>query len=97
MAYNTSVQASTGYTPLFSMFGYQARIPADVMYGTQISTNHSVNEYAATLRKQMDKVFGLAREHSLWEQLKHKEQYNLKVHGKPFKKGDYVCLNTPMG
>ena len=79
------------------MFGRQARIPADVMYGTPTSTNHSVNEYAATLRKQMDKAFGLARQHSLSKQLRQKELYDLKVHGKPFKKGDYVWLNTPMG
>ena len=97
MAYNTSVQASTGYTPFFLMFGRQARIPADVMYGTPTSTNHSVNEYAVTLQKQMDKAFGLARQHSLSKQLRQKELYDLKVHGKPFKKGDYVWLNTPMG
>ena len=97
MAYNTSVQASTGYTPFFLMFGRQARIAADVMYGTPTSTNHSVNEYAATLRKQMDKAFGLARQHSLSKQLRQKELYDLKVHGKPFKKGNYVWFNTPMG
>jgi len=32
MVYNTSVQASIGYTPFFLMFGHQARIPVDVMY-----------------------------------------------------------------
>ena len=94
---NTSVQASTGYTPFFLMFGRQARIPADVMYGTPTSTNHSVNDYAATLWKQMDKAFGLARQHLLSKQLRQNMLYNLKVHGKPFKKGDSVWLNTPMG
>ena len=92
MAYNSSIQASTGYTPFFLMFGRQARIPVDVMYGTPTSTNHSVNEYAATLQKQMDKAFGLARQHSLSKQLRQKELYDLKIHGKPFKKGDYVWL-----
>ena len=97
MAYNTSVQASTGYTSFFLMFGRQARIPADVMYGTPNSTNYSVNEYAATLGKQMDKSFALARQHSLAKQLRQKELYDCKVHGKPFKQGDLVWLNTPMG
>jgi len=38
MAYNTSVLASTGYTPFFLIFGHQAHIPVDVMYGSSNST-----------------------------------------------------------
>ena len=35
--------------PFFLMFGCQARIPADVMFGTPPSTAESVHEYAAQL------------------------------------------------
>ena len=40
----------------------------------------------------MDKAFGLAKQHSLSKRLRQKELYDLQVHGKPFKKDDYVWL-----
>ena len=97
MAYNRSVQASTGYTPFYLMFGRQARLPADVIYGTANTAEQSVTDYARTLRRKMENAFILAREHSLKQHHKQKELYDRKVHGKPFEKGDYIWLNSPMG
>ena len=34
MAYDTSVQPTTGFTPFYLMFSRQARIPIDVMFGS---------------------------------------------------------------
>ena len=34
IVYNTSVQASTGYTPFFLMFGEEARMPIYLVYST---------------------------------------------------------------
>ena len=41
-----NVQATTGFTPFYLMFGRQARIPVDLMHGTAEPESVSYGEYA---------------------------------------------------
>ena len=97
MAYNTSVQATTGYLPFYLMFGRKARLPVDIMFPTETpATNVSYGEYAKAMRETMEKAFHTFREHVGDKQERQKEFYDQKCHGKPFQTGDLVYLHSPV-
>ena len=62
MAYNTSIQSSTGYSPFLIMFGRKARIPIDLMYGFNYQREEEPNEYIADLQKTMSSAYGIMRD-----------------------------------
>lgn len=96
MAYNSSIHASTGYSPFYLMFGIQARLPLDVMYGTiqSESTTQTFSEYASLLKKQLNTAFDLIRERVSKKHDRQKKLYNKKLHGKPYQPGDLVWLHS---
>lgn len=46
MAYNTSIQQTTGYSPFFLMYGRQAQIPVDLMFNPDSLDKLPHHEYA---------------------------------------------------
>ena len=95
MAYNTTVQPSTGHTPFFLMFGRQARMPIDLMFASPESST-PVSEYASNLQSQLRESFQQAREKINQSHSRQKEFYDRRVHGAPFTVGEYVWLHTPV-
>ena len=96
MAYNSSVQSSTGYTPFYLMFGHQARLPVDVMYRPIEQPLQSYGEYAKLLQHRLQRAFDLVKQHITKEHLRQKEFYDQKIYGKLYTMGGLVWLHSPV-
>lgn len=94
LAYNSSVNATTGYTPFYLMFGRQARLPADLMFGTTPTNKMSHSEYARQMQKDIERAYNIVREKGFVNQQRQKTLYDARVHGKPFEVGDLVWLRS---
>ena len=56
LAYNSSIQATTGYTPFFLMFGREARLPLDLMYHVDTSDLATHSEYATRMKGNIEGI-----------------------------------------
>ena len=95
MAYNTSMHASTGYTSYYLLFGHEARLPIDLMFGTKKLQPQSVHEYAAHLKASLTDAYRDVHEALDRSHTRQKDFYDKKIHGEPYKKGDLVWLHNP--
>ena len=96
MAYNTSVQPSTGYTPFYLMFGRLARLPVDIMYGSCPTEPVLPHQYVKTLKDTLESAYTKARQHMQATAMRSEELYNKRVHGQEYEVGDLVWLNNPV-
>ena len=95
MAYNSSVHATTGYTTFFLMFGREARLPIDLMYGTMEREMKSIPDHVALLGNHLRSAYDRVRDKLAIGHRRQKEGYDKKIHGESFKEGDLVWLNSP--
>ena len=72
------------------IYGRQAKMPLEVMYGSpQLTQSH----YSAQLKQSLEDAYTQVRERMGFQLDRHKKQYDEKVHGKPFERGDRVWLH----
>ena len=95
MAYNSSVHLTTGYSPFFLMFGRQAHMPVDLMYGPPPSgTTPLASQFANDLRSRLEDAYQNVREKMGHMLDRQKAYYDRKAHGAPYKEGDLVWLHS---
>ena len=67
LAYNSSVHASTRFSPFFLMFGRQVKLPVDLMYGSSKIEEVSVLEYVQRLKEDLQSSYQLVRDRCVTE------------------------------
>ena len=95
MAYNTSVHSTTGYTPFYLMFGREARLPIDIVYGTNQTESTSVQDYARVMKKSLGAAYDRVRVKLSTGHKRQKEIYDKKIHGDAYEENDLVWLHNP--
>ena len=70
IAFRSAVQASTGYTPYFLVYGREMRLPLDVIYRPP-ECDQSRTDYVIEVRNTVDQAYEVALDHL---QLAHKRQ-----------------------
>ena len=96
MAYRTSIHKNKGYSFLVHVWPRSTTIPIDIMFGKPLGVpTTSTSEYARALEQWLVAAYEHIREHLGIEQRRHKQLYDRKVGGNPYKEGDSVWLYCP--
>ena len=96
-AYRTSVQESTKFTPFYLMYGREARIPADLVYGTQPDSDltSNVSEFADKHQTALREAYTLVRKHLGVAARRRKRDYDLRTRTKDYPVGSWVWVYVP--
>lgn len=97
LAYRSSVHETTRFIPVF---GRDVRLPADIVFNRPSETAKSVQKYVSDLRERFVNIYELVRVQTGKAQKRQKTNYDKKIDGKPYEKGDkvpYYCTPVKRG
>lgn len=95
-AYNCTRNDTTGYSPYELMFGRQAKLPIDLVFGISPSseTHKTHSEYVQKLREHLQESYDLAVANSRKMNAKNKARFDLKVRAAELMSGDRVLVRN---
>ena len=98
LAYNTSVQESTGFTPHRLMFGREAILPLDALLRLETTPSQgsarTYPDYVVEEKQQLEEMEQIVRENLKRAQRSQKAYYDTKCHGQRFRVGDRVSYRN---
>ena len=98
LAYKTSAQSTTGYSPFFLMFGREARLPIDIGHEqptSEVPAHQQNGQYMQNQSEAFLRAFEVVRKNVSMKQCHQWELYNWKIHGDPSSVRDLVWLFNP--
>ena len=91
--YNSTVCRNTGFSPYFSMFGHEPRLPInDKLNFPNHKESMTVHVYVERLLNKLDVAFRKARENIARDALSHKKYCDPNVHCHTIEPGDIVLV-----
>jgi transposase InsO family protein len=92
LAYRSSVQESTGYSPAQMMYGMEVNLPVHLSLGPLPAEEDNIHQFVWKLREHMKAVHDVARENLKIAAQTQKRQYDQRVRIHVYKPGDKVWL-----
>ena len=98
LALCTAKHESTGFSPNRLMFRLENRTPLDLLIGDIPGENQTCDNYTDFVSERQQRIkdcYAIVREHLGNAAKRRKNDYDLKVHSRTFKVGDWVWYYTP--
>ena len=89
LAYRSSVQESTGFSPCNMLYGMEVNLPIHLIYGSLPVEGHDLHEFSWNLRNRLHMVHELARDNLTLAEGVQRRQYDHKIH----RLGDRVWIS----
>uniref|UniRef100_A0A3B1KLS0 Gypsy retrotransposon integrase-like protein 1 n=1 Tax=Astyanax mexicanus TaxID=7994 RepID=A0A3B1KLS0_ASTMX len=92
-AYNNTMHSTTGYAPMYLMFGRHACLPLDLALGVPRQDGaNSVQEWVSTHHERLTYAYGKASENSSKAAAKNKRLYDRTARDSPLLSGERVLV-----